>query len=89
MNQTVSATGDPEPRNIPGFRTQSEQTTPSATRSPSGTRVNNIEDEERFGLEIASAALGKPERAGEVPFYAGTENDILRCGRTNTDLLFN
>lgn len=28
-------------------------------------------DEERNGLEIASAALGQPESAGEIPFYTG------------------
>ncbi|CAK96727.1 C6 transcription factor [Aspergillus niger] len=32
---------------------------------------NNAESEERYGLEIAAAALGQPRRAGGVPFYSG------------------
>lgn len=32
---------------------------------------DNPEDEERNGLEIASAALGRPEKIGEIHFYAG------------------
>lgn len=32
-------------------------------------------DEERNGLEIASAALGQPESVGEVPFYTGIETN--------------
>lgn len=31
-------------------------------------------DEERNGLEIASAALGQPESVGEIPFYTGIES---------------
>lgn len=30
---------------------------------------DTIQDEERNGIEIAAAILGKPERAGQVPFY--------------------
>jgi hypothetical protein len=36
---------------------------------------NNIEDEERNGLEIAAAALGQPQRVGQVPFYTGNEDN--------------
>ncbi|GLA31105.1 hypothetical protein AnigIFM63326_009545 [Aspergillus niger] len=32
---------------------------------------NDAESEERYGLEIAAAALGQPRRAGGVPFYSG------------------
>ncbi|XRM40844.1 hypothetical protein ABZX51_004149 [Aspergillus tubingensis] len=32
---------------------------------------NDAESEERYGLEIAAAALGQPQRAGRVPFYSG------------------
>ncbi|GKZ19776.1 hypothetical protein AbraIFM66951_010807 [Aspergillus brasiliensis] len=32
---------------------------------------NDAESEERYGLEIAAAALGQPQRAGGVPFYSG------------------
>jgi hypothetical protein len=39
---------------------------------------DNPEDEERNGLEIASAALGRPEKIGEIPFYAGTNEKIGR-----------
>ncbi|KAI9037575.1 Zn(II)2Cys6 transcription factor [Aspergillus affinis] len=30
-----------------------------------------VESEERYGLEIAAAALGQPQKTGQVPFYAG------------------
>lgn len=45
--------------------------TASTTRTPE--YQHNIEEEEQTGLEIASAALGQPERTGEVPFYTGKE----------------
>lgn len=48
-------------------RTQSEQATPRTADH----RLGNIEEEVRSGLEIASAALGQPQRTGEVPFYTG------------------
>ncbi|PWY88639.1 hypothetical protein BO94DRAFT_515460 [Aspergillus sclerotioniger CBS 115572] len=43
--------------------------------SESGERFT-IQDEERNGLEIAEAALGKPEQAGQVPFYTGDKTGI-------------
>lgn len=43
---------------------------------------DNPEDEERNGLEIASAALGRPEKVGEVPFYAGKRNENDRMGKS-------
>ncbi|KAJ5578146.1 fungal-specific transcription factor domain-containing protein [Penicillium hispanicum] len=60
------ANGSP---NIESFRARSGQSTPAATNASS----SNIEDEERNGLEIAAAALGKPQRMGEVPFYTGDQ----------------
>ncbi|PYI05605.1 putative Zn(II)2Cys6 transcription factor [Aspergillus sclerotiicarbonarius CBS 121057] len=43
--------------------------------SEAGERFT-IQDEERNGLEIAEAALGNPERAGQVPFYTGDKTGI-------------
>ena len=43
--------------------------------SESGERFT-IQDEERNGLEIAEAALGKPEQAGQVPFYTGEQSHL-------------
>lgn len=34
---------------------------------------DTIQDEERNGIEIAAAILGKPERAGQVPFYTSDQ----------------
>lgn len=39
---------------------------------------DNPEDEERNGLEIASAALGRPEKIGEIYFYAGKKEENVR-----------
>lgn len=39
--------------------------------SEEASLADNPEDEERNGLEIASAALGRPEKIGEIYFYAG------------------
>ncbi|KAL4910973.1 hypothetical protein BDW74DRAFT_172427 [Aspergillus multicolor] len=53
-----------------------------ATDSPAqigtsrSTSQHDIQDEERNGLEIAAAALGNPERAGQVPFYTGDKTGI-------------
>lgn len=47
----------------------SRQGTVSTNRTPEYR--DNIEEEEQTGLEIASAALGRPERTGDVPFYTG------------------
>ncbi|PYH99433.1 hypothetical protein BO71DRAFT_314053, partial [Aspergillus ellipticus CBS 707.79] len=50
-----------------------------STKSPAGSRSSeqlSIQDEERNGLEIAAAALGNPERAGQVPFYTGDKTGI-------------
>ena len=33
---------------------------------------SGLQNEERSGMEIASAALGKPERVGQVPYYTGS-----------------
>ncbi|KAJ5241152.1 C6 transcription factor [Penicillium citrinum] len=49
----------------------SRQGTVSTNRTPEYR--DNIEDEEQTGLEIASAALGRPERTGDVPFYTGEQ----------------
>ena len=35
--------------------------------------LSNIEDEERNGIEIAAAALGRPQRIGQEPFYTGNQ----------------
>lgn len=64
-NPRVSGSADHTTRG-----TQSEHASPSIPRI-SEDRLDNIEEEERSGLEIASAALGQPERTGEVPFYTG------------------
>lgn len=33
--------------------------------------VNNVQDEERSGFEIATAALGQSQGSGNVPYYSG------------------
>ncbi|KAL2828388.1 C6 transcription factor [Aspergillus cavernicola] len=43
----------------------------SPRRDASLSQHDNIESEERNGLEIAAAALGQPQRTGQVPFYSG------------------
>jgi hypothetical protein len=68
---------------VPTYCVQSEQVTPNVPRTPSDIGLANIEDEERNGLEIASAALGQQGITGEVPFYTGKENDITRNERNN------
>lgn len=60
-----------EARSVPPASTQPESTRPSADGTPSDLEMINLADEERNGLEIASAALGQPDRVGDVPFYAG------------------
>lgn len=78
MNQEPSLTSAPDPPDVPNFHIQSEHPTPSLRRASPDPGLDNFEDEERNGLEIASAALGQPERVGEVPFYAGRENKSMR-----------
>ncbi|RAL05303.1 Zn(II)2Cys6 transcription factor [Aspergillus ibericus CBS 121593] len=51
------------------------ETMTGSRNSESGERFT-IQDEERNGLEIAEAALGNPERAGQVPFYTGDKTGI-------------
>ena len=36
-----------------------------------------LQNEERSGIEIASAALGRPERVGQVPYYTGSQVPLL------------
>ncbi|KAJ5619291.1 fungal-specific transcription factor domain-containing protein [Penicillium lagena] len=71
MNQGPSLTSEPDPPDVPSLHIQSEHPTPSLRRASPDPALDNFEEEERNGLEIASAALGQPERVGEVPFYAG------------------
>lgn len=49
---------------------ESQSNTPVNRQRPPSS---GIQDEERNGIEIAAAALGQPERAGQVPFYTGTQ----------------
>nr|UPX44679.1 hypothetical protein FAC6B23_13 [Penicillium fuscum]UXX61836.1 hypothetical protein FAC4N16_09 [Penicillium fuscum] len=71
MDQAPSFTSAPDPPYVSNFHVESEHSTHSSRRASSDPRLRNFEDEERNGLEIASAALGQPERVGEVPFYTG------------------
>ena len=57
---------------LPTFHIHTEHAVSSVPQT-SEPRPDHIEEEERSGLEIASAALGQPERTGEVPFYTGRE----------------
>ncbi|KAJ0421225.1 fungal-specific transcription factor domain-containing protein [Aspergillus carlsbadensis] len=57
---------------------QPEYCTPISSRHvthspapPAAEGQDDIQNEERNGLEIAAAALGTSERAGNVPFYTG------------------
>lgn len=38
---------------------------------------SGLQNEERSGMEIAAAALGKPERVGQVPYYTGNQVPLL------------
>lgn len=49
---------------------ESQENTPINHQRPPSF---GIQDEERNGIEIAAAALGQPERVGQVPFYTGTQ----------------
>lgn len=57
-------------------RVGSERPASRFTGAEEAALPDNPEDEERNGLEIASAALGRPEKIGEVPFYAGKQEDL-------------
>lgn len=59
---------------------------PAQAISSKSTSQHDIQDEERNGLEIATAALGDPKRDGHVPFYTG-ESMSLSCKRCLTSLL--
>lgn len=61
----------PESQSIPPASAEPESPKPSANGTPSDLEMANMVDEERIGLEIASAALGQPDKVGDVPFYAG------------------
>lgn len=55
----------------PAFQRVSANSPPA-----SASERYSIQDEERNGLEIAEAALGNPERAGQVPFYTGITHSL-------------
>ncbi|RAK71132.1 Zn(II)2Cys6 transcription factor [Aspergillus fijiensis CBS 313.89] len=71
-----------------GAQPEGDADRPTMPRTPAFQRVSansppasaserySIQDEERNGLEIAEAALGNPERAGQVPFYTGDKTGI-------------
>ncbi|KAJ5355025.1 fungal-specific transcription factor domain-containing protein [Penicillium cataractarum] len=61
----------PDPPSPGASRMGSELPTSRSIGAEEASLPDNPEDEERNGLEIASAALGQPEKMGEVPFYAG------------------
>ena len=61
----------PNPPSASASRMGSELPTNRSIGVEEVSLSDNPEDEERNGLEIASAALGRPEKIGEVPFYAG------------------
>ena len=61
----------PDPPSAAASRMGSELPTSRSIGAEEASLPDNPEDEERNGLEIASAALGQPEKMGEVPFYAG------------------
>ena len=59
----------------PGFQIGSEETAHIGDGTSLLNEGNNIEDEERNGLEIAAAAIGQPQRVGQVPFYTGNQDN--------------
>lgn len=59
----------------------SEPATSRSVVADEASLPDNPEDEERNGLEIASAALGRPEKTGEVPFYAGKRRQNALSGQ--------
>lgn len=63
----------PGPSNVAASHVGPERSTSRFTGAEEASLPDNPEDEERNGLEIASAALGRPEKVGEVPFYAGKQ----------------
>ncbi|KAF3391515.1 hypothetical protein F1880_007907 [Penicillium rolfsii] len=81
-NMPPNASSDPP--SAVASRMGSELSTSRSIGTGEASLPDNPEDEERNGLEIASAALGMPEKIGEVPFYAGGQT-----GPTSTlDLCF-
>ncbi|PYI13899.1 hypothetical protein BO99DRAFT_426758 [Aspergillus violaceofuscus CBS 115571] len=65
------------PPRTPAFqRPPSESPVPAPAPATSASERYSIQDEERNGLEIAEAALGNPEQAGQVPFYTGDKTGI-------------
>lgn len=76
----------PDHQNVAASRVGSERPTSRFTGAEEASLPDNPEDEERNGLEIASAALGRPEKIGEVPFYAGKKNRKL-ARKTHRNLL--
>ncbi|RAL13070.1 Zn(II)2Cys6 transcription factor [Aspergillus homomorphus CBS 101889] len=73
-NRAAQSAGHAVRPTIP--RTPAFQRPPSESPAVSGSEQYSIQDEERNGLEIAAAALGNPERAGQVPFYTGDKTGI-------------
>jgi len=84
IDSGVASINDQEPPRM--HPTESVNVAPTSGLSRQGTVStngtpqyrDNIEDEEQTGLEIASAALGRPERTGDVPFYTGKSCLYLR-----------
>lgn len=72
----------PDPPSATASRMGSELPTSRSTEAEEDSLPDNPEDEERNGLEIASAALGRPEKMGEVPFYAGKRKQECRIRNT-------
>lgn len=54
-----------------------QQTLPPSRSPIVNYECDNVENEERNGIEIAEAALGQPHRAGEVPFYTGNRSETF------------
>jgi hypothetical protein len=70
-----------DPLSAAASRMGSEPPTSRSIGAEEASLPDNPEDEERNGLEIASAALGQPEKTGEVPFYAGKRRQNALSGQ--------
>ncbi|KAJ5220564.1 fungal-specific transcription factor domain-containing protein [Penicillium chermesinum] len=71
--QIPHPSNEPTSAGLPALNPRVENTRRILDRDPSENEVNNMAEEERSGLDIASAALGQPNSVGEVPYYTGEQ----------------
>lgn len=87
-SNTMPEISSPDPPSAAASRMGSELPASRSIGAEEASLPDNPEDEERNGLEIASAALGQPEKMGEVPFYAGKGKTKRLSGGKHRNLQF-